>query len=380
MIISNSQRQNFYFDSATTNFPKPQLVISAMANFMSDIAGSYGRGTSSHNLYIAEITFQTRVLLANLLNINNPDHIFFSPNATTAINTILFGLDLTDKHILVCPLQHNAVMRPLHYLRKSVNLDFDIMPAAPDGTIDYTKVRSMLRRNTALCIVNHVGNVNGLIADISLHQRYIPEIPLLVDAAQSIGVQPIDVESWGVDYLAFTGHKGLCGPTGTGGFYVRDVSTVRPLIYGGTGSMSDSIEMPNFAPDMYEAGTPNTVGIYGLNAALLELSDRKINTNLVIDFISFCRNSTDFEVFCATEPRFQSSLVSIRHREISNTTIIEKLYRDYNITTRVGLHCAPIAHQHLGTFPTGTIRISLSHYHTVEDLEYLKKALLASSE
>jgi cysteine desulfurase family protein len=377
MSISNNQQQSYYFDSATTSYPKQQIVIDAMSNCMTHIAASYGRGTSQHNLNIAETFYQTRDLLANLLNAKKTDNIIFCLNATTAINNILFGLDLANKHILISPLQHNAVMRPLSYLRRTANLDFDILPAFADGSIDYSTVKSAIRPNTALCIINHVSNVNGLITDISLYKQYIPDIPLLVDAAQSVGIQHIDIDKWGVDYLAFTGHKGLCGPTGTGGFYIRDVSTLKPLIYGGTGSKSDSIDMPEFAPDMYEAGTPNIVGIYGLNAALSQLDSRKIDINLTLDFISFINNKTDFEILCASEPRSQSSLFSIRHQKISNTSIADKLYIDFNITTRVGLHCAPMTHQHLGTYPTGTVRISFSPFHTVEEIEHLKNGLMA---
>jgi cysteine desulfurase family protein len=371
---------NLYFDNSTTSFPKPKTVIDTVAGCLCDISGSYARGITDSNIKIAEIFYQTRELLSELFHADCSDNLIFCANATTAINTILMGLNLRDKHILISPLEHNAVMRPIEFLKKNANITYDMLPADTDGKINLSVIASKIQKNTALCIINHVSNVNGLIQDIASIKKHIPDIPLLVDAAQSAGVHHIDVGESHVDYLVYTGHKGLLGPTGIGGFYVREPKTLKPLVYGGTGSMSNSLDMPDFAPDIFEAGTPNTVGIFGLWAALRERKESGVSgdsecSEMVRDVIDFVQNQTDLDVYCAKDKDTQGNLFSVTHRKKSVTDIAQALYRDHLIVTRVGLHCAPFAHKFLGSYPAGSLRITISKSHSHQDIAYLKKAL-----
>jgi cysteine desulfurase family protein len=377
--MSICRSKNLYFDNATTSYPKPDDVVEAISKCLSEVAGSYGRGFTADNVKIAEIFYQTREALASLFNTKNADNIVFTPNATTALNTIIFGLNLHQKHILISPMEHNAVMRPLEYLKKQGSVEYETIKAGSDGLVNPEQIKKQIKKKTALIIINHVSNVNGVIQDIHNIKKYAGDIPLLVDAAQSAGIEKIDVSSGQIDYLVFTGHKGIMGATGIGGFFVNDPSSLKPFIYGGTGSLSSSLDMPNFTPDMYEAGTPNISGIFGLCVALSNKINKKIIKIQVKQFIDVIKSKTDFIVHCADDKTHQSTLVSFSHKSKNLTDVAEKLYHDFGIITRAGIHCAPMAHKHLGSFPNGTIRISFSPYHSPADIYYLQEALLELS-
>ena len=402
---------NTYFDNASSSYPKPDIVAETMADCVRNIKGNFSRGSSRDSIRIAEVFYETREMLSSLFNAEKSENVILTPNATIAINKILFGLDLYKKHILICPLEHNCVMRPLEFLRKNKILKYSVMPASSDGSIAFHKLKKHIKKNTALVVLNHTSNVNGLTQDLSQLKNNIGEIPLLVDAAQSVGIKDIDVQKSGIDFLVFTGHKGLCGPAGTGGMYIKNPDTLKSFIYGGTGSKSDSFEMPEFLPDKFEAGTPNIPGIFGLWAALRvrssEFGVRSLisppqvacevgapypptfmggeggggvqSSELILDFINFLKTKTDFVVHCANDSSQQAPLVSISHKTQKISDIANELFYKYDIVSRVGLHCAPAAHKFLGTYPEGTIRVSFSKYHNQEDIEHLKKALILCS-
>ena len=376
---------NKYFDNSATSYPKDPLVAETVATCLRDIKGSFSRGHTKDSIRIAEVFFETREMLAKLFNADKSENIIFTQNATMAMNNVLFGLDLYKKHVLVSPLEHNCVMRPLEFLRKSKILKYNILPANPDGSIIYEKIKKQIKKNTALIVINHTSNVNGLTQDINQIRKYIGNIPLLIDAAQSAGHENIDISKADIDYLVFTGHKGLYGPCGTGGFYLKDLNSLKSFVYGGTGSRSDSFDMPEFTPDKFEAGTPNIPGIFGLWAALKALPaltscqseiSATITSVPINSFIDFLKSKTDFEIYSAIEKEKQAPLVSISHKSLKITDIANDLYRKHEIATRLGLHCAPAAHRFLGTYPEGTIRLSFSRYHTPEDIEYLENSIL----
>jgi len=388
---------NTYFDNASTSFPKPSIVSKTVAYCLKNITGSYSRGFSEDSLQIARVFFETRELLSSIFKADKSENIIFTQNATVAMNNILFGLDLYKKHVLISPLEHNCVMRPLEYLKQKNIIKYSVLPANPDGSIIFEKMNKHIHKNTALIVINHASNVNGLIQDIKQVKKHAGDIPLLIDAAQSAGVTKIDIAEAGIDYLVFTGHKGLNGPSGVGGFYARSPEKLRSFVYGGTGSKSDSFEMPEFTPDKFEAGTPNIPGVFGLWAALRFLKESELKSEQALDtrtsnkkettqkedfsktptndFIRFLKKETDFHVYCADDETHQAPVLSICHTQKKITDLANKLYDTYKIATRIGLHCSPAAHKFLGTFPQGTIRISFSKRHTKKDISYLKKAI-----
>lgn len=365
---------NTYFDNAATSFPKPKQVSTAISNCLENIAGSYGRGSSTNNISIAQTFFDTREQLANLFNINDSSKIIFTLNATMAMNTILFGLNLKNRHILISPMEHNCVTRPLNYLQQKGIINYDTLPADTDGFIKINEIKQLIKPNTALVIINHESNINGVVQNLTEIKQQIKDIPLLIDASQSAGHFQIDNQILDSNFIVFTGHKALLGPTGIGGFYIKDQNKVSSFIYGGTGSISESLNMPEFTPDKFEAGTPNIIGVYGLNTALHNLPEY-INNQDIYNFIKELKYNTDYKVYSANDFSRQGFVISITHPTKSITDIHNLLQSKYNIISRIGLHCSPLAHQHINTYPTGTIRFSFSAYHRKEDIEFLLSIL-----
>ncbi len=370
-----SHHFNTYFDNGSTSFPKPNQVAEAMRAFMSEIGGTYGRAAYGRVFKTSWMVEECRGRLSGLLGVSESAHVCFTHNATLAINTVLKGLDLKDAEVLVSPLEHNAVMRPLEMLKTKKNITWRSLPAAKDGTILPEDISRFISSKTRLVIVNHQSNVNGVIQPVAAIKREVGDIPLLLDTAQSLGSVPVCGDEWNIDFIAFTGHKGLLGPTGTGGFFVRNPALIEPLVFGGTGSRSDSFEMPAFMPDRFEAGTPNTVGISGLNAALLHRPLQQWQPADLLTLLDTIRQVPGVRVLSASNPVNQGSLFSLTHRKMPPSVIAQKLFERFGIELRPGLHCAPFAHKHFSTFPGGSARIALSPYHTPGDLEHLALAL-----
>jgi selenocysteine lyase/cysteine desulfurase len=259
---------NRYFDNAATSLPKPAAVGAAVLRYLNEVGGPYGRSAYPRALEVSRTVEALRDRLAAGFGAAKAEALVFMPNATTAINTVLHSLPREGGKVLVSPLEHNAVMRPVAALAARVGVTFELLPAQPDGTIDVSRLAAFLTPEIRLVVVNHQSNGNGVIQPLQQIKEALGTLPLLVDASQSAGGVPIHVDAWRLDYLAFTGHKGLLGPTGTGGLLLRDPATVEPLVYGGTGSLSDGYEMPGFVPDRFEAGTGSLAGLFGLLAAL----------------------------------------------------------------------------------------------------------------
>ena len=368
---------NRYFDNAATSFPKPPSVARAIATYLTECGGTYGRGAYRRIVEASRIVEATRELLAQCLGVARPDHVFFGANATAGINTVLFGMGLRNCHVLVSPLEHNAVMRPLKELETRCGVRWSLLPHEPDGSVDPDRVAGQLRCDTRLVVINHQSNVNGVIQPVDSIKKAAGGIPVLLDLAQSMGHIPLLLDAWNIDYTSFTGHKGLLGPTGTGGLYLRDPATVTPLIFGGTGSRSDSFEMPAAVPDRFEAGTPNVAGIHGLYAALTEEVQPLHSAADFAGLIEEISRLPGCTVYRAYDPALQGPLFSIAHESIDCGTLARELDERFNIETRSGLHCAPLAHATLGTFPRGTVRIAVSPFHAVDDFQYLLASLAA---
>lgn len=362
---------NTYFDNGATSFPKPCAVSEAISYYLNTCGGSYGRSSHSRSFKVSSEVEECRDLLSNMFGIANPENLIFSYNATHSINTVLQTLELKDREILISPLEHNSVMRTLSYLKDKYNIVIKTLPSFKDGTVDISKITELITNKTALAIICHCSNVNGVIQPVKEIKSSIGNIPLLIDAAQSAGHVKIDAADINADYIAFTGHKGLLGPTGTGALYMKNPDSIKTFIYGGTGSKSESINMPSFMPDKMEAGTPNIAGIFGLKAAIENTPEPKHSPSDLVDFINSIKSIEGINVYSSLNPENQGSVFSITSDKYSPSELGVILEKDYSIETRIGLHCSPKAHEFLGTYPDGTVRISTSVYHTVDDFNYV---------
>lgn len=366
---------NIYFDNCATSFPKPAAVAEAMVRHLNETGGTYGRSAYPRILQSTRLVEECRDQLAAKMGTTEAGKIILTSNATMALNLMIQGICKKGGHVLTSAMEHNAIARPLEHLRQLGLIEWELLESAPDGRIVVEKIASKLRPNTILVAVCHMSNVNGMAQSPGEIKKAIGEIPLLVDASQSLGSHPIEVDEWDIDFLAFTGHKSLLGPTGTGGAFIRYPEMVEPLLYGGTGSGSDSLSMPSFVPDRFEAGTPNITGIHGLNAAL---KNRPVAQHSRDDFAALLqevKQNANYKVRCAADFGHQGKLFSVVHNSLSSSELALRFYEEFGIESRAGLHCAPLAHRHLGSFPAGDCRFSLSPYHTPEELNYLAKAI-----
>ena len=393
-----------YLDNAATSFPKPPQVTQAMVYFMDHVGANPGRSGHPLARKAGEIVQSARDGLARLFNIDDASRICFTLNVTEALNTVFSGYLNPGDHVVTTAMEHNSVMRPLVYLRETGHITLDIVPCDRKGFLDTGALAKVLRRDTRLVVLNHASNVCGTLQDVASIKAVTGDIPLLLDAAQTAGVYPVDVKALGVDILAFTGHKGLMGPQGTGGFYVREGIELRPLKRGGTGSKSEDLHQPDFMPDSMESGTQNNVGIAGLGAAvefILAEGVEKIRrheqelTRALIEGIYDLQN---IAIYGPLDPDRQTATVSITldstlaegsegslgcgainlewfDDSVSIGEAEDRLSGQYNILVRVGLHCAPLAHQTIGTFPEGTVRLSMGYFNTLEDIELAVKAI-----
>ena len=393
-----------YLDNAATSFPKPPQVTEAMVYFMDHVGANPGRSGHPLSQEAGRIVQGARDGLARLFNIDNPSRISFAMNVTEALNTVFNGYLNPGDHVVTTAMEHNSVMRPLVYLQEKGDITLDIAPCDRKGLLDIDALAKLLRRDTRLVALNHASNVCGTLQDVAAVRRAIGDVPLLLDTAQTAGAYPIDVKALGIDFLAFTGHKGLMGPQGTGGLYVREGIDLSPLKRGGTGSQSENLHQPGFMPDALEAGTQNNVGIAGLGAAvafILEEGTEKIRrheqvlTRALLDGIYDLQNIT---IYGPLDPAQQVATVSITfdstlsedsrgslgcgaiNLEWFNDSVPineaeDRLSGQYNILVRVGLHCAPIAHKTIGTFPDGTVRLSMGYFNTPEDIELAVQAI-----
>ena len=373
-----------YLDNAATSWPKPETVYQAMDDFMRRGAGNPGR--SAHDLSIASgrVINDTRERMAQLLGVDNPDRIVFTKNATEALNLVIKGLLRPGDHVITSGMEHNSVMRPLRAVERR-GIELTVVRCSPEGLLDPQEVERSLRPNTRLILLNHASNVVGTILPVTevaeIARRH--GVVMCVDAAQTLGVLPFDVEAMKVDLVAFTGHKSLLGPQGTGGLYIREglESVLEPVQEGGTGSRSEHEYQPDFLPDKYESGTPNTVGLAGLGAGIQEVLDRGVSSvcskeeklaQILIDSLDAIPALT----LCGT--RGAESRIAVTSFNIEGMTPSEVamcLEDDYGIMCRPGLQCAPLAHKTIGTFPEGTVRLSPGYFNTEEEISFVVDAL-----
>ena len=367
---SEEKRQMIYLDNAATSWPKPECVAEAMADAIRNYGGNPGRGGHRLALAAGELLYETRDRTASFFGCDDAFRVSFTQNITMAVNLVLRGFLDPGDHVLVSPMEHNAVMRPL----TAMGISCDVIPGNDAGRIDPADIPPLIRPETKLIIICHESNVNGVIQPL----REIGEtaeangLYLMADCAQSAGQIPLDIEKDHIDFLCFTGHKGLMGPTGTGGLVFGsrvDIEKIHPLVYGGTGSLSDSFEQPGFLPDRFESGTQNVCGLAGLNAGLRWIEEQGLGnlSSYVMKLMKMLRKGLN-GIPGVNLYSGDGHVLSITVNGIDNGTAAMELEEKFGIMTRIGLHCAPLAHKTLGTFPNGTVRFALSPFTTEQDV------------
>ena len=372
-----------YLDQASTSFPKAPGVAQAMMDYLTMNGSNVNRGCYSSAYSAEEVIYETRQLLAELFHFSRCKNVIFTPNVTTSLNFILKGLLKPGDHILVSAMEHNAVMRPVVQLA-ACGISFDRIPCRRDGSMILEQVKPLIRPETKAIVTLHASNVCGtrmpLTALGEICQRH--HLYFIVDSAQTAGIVPIDMTASHIDALAFTGHKGLRGPQGTGGFLVTEelAEQMEPLISGGTGSVSHTEEIPDFLPDRFEPGTPNMPGIYGLHKALLFLKiknhmqtsyekEEALTSYFLQQLFALDDTEKHIRIIGKKDLTDRNAVVSIQTPEMDMAQVAWQLDSEYGIMTRVGLHCAPNAHKTLGTYPAGTIRFSFGPENTQEELD-----------
>ena len=373
-----------YLDNAATSWPKPSSVPRAMSAAIRLGGGNPGRSGHAKSIQAGRTVLRTRELLAELFRAPDPSRIVFTKNATEALNIVLFGLLRPGDRVLATSMEHNSVLRPLAALaRMGVVVDF--VEAGRDGRVSPQEFAVRLGAGARLAVVTHASNVTGTVNDIAAFCAVCKErgVPLLVDAAQSAGCIPIDLEQLPVDYLAFSGHKGLLGPQGTGALFVRHEVDLPPFTRGGTGSLSDQEDQPEFLPYRFESGTLNVPGIAGLGEGVSYLLQRSVESVAAHDrrlretFLTALAGDQRVMVFGGAQSIPHTGVVSVRLNAVSPSEAGEKLERQFGILTRIGLHCAPRAHRTIGTFPDGTVRLSWGPFTRERDMERAARALIA---
>ena len=371
-----------YVDNGSTSFPKAPGLSDTMKHFLDNTGYNINRGDYANSYDVAMGIFEARKTLADFFHAGSPQEIIFTPSVTYSLNVLLQGFLKKGDHVITTSVEHNALMRPLHGLSK-IGVGYDTVPCDKDGSLKADSIVPFITSETKAVFMLHASNVCGTvmpveaIADICRKNK----IRLIVDAAQTAGVMDIDAGEF--DALAFAGHKGLLGPQGIGGFVIKKdfADEVSPLVTGGTGSLSHEIEQPNFLPDKFESGTMNIPGILGLKTAVeyvIATGIRSINEKeitLTSEFISRVRGINGVSLIGKDDIEGRVAVVSLDFTEKDNAAVAATLDEDYGIMTRCGLHCAPLAHKSLCTFPRGTVRFSFGCFNTMDDVEYIVQSI-----
>lgn len=356
-----------YLDNGSTSFPKAPGVGKAMADFIENIGVNIGRGGYEEAYSAAEVVLDTREKLCKLFHFDQPENVVFTSGITASMNILLKGLLQPGDRVLTTSMEHNAVMRPLRQLEQQ-GVEVVLIPCHSDGTLDFEAFIDLATPGTRALVMTHASNMCGTVMPVKDVAEYCQTLGIwtMVDCAQSAGILPIDMEDWGVDAIAFAGHKGLLGPQGIGGFLITDdlAAEINPLLSGGTGSISHLETVPDFMPDRFEPGTQNLPGIFGLHAALSYLEKvgiEKIYQHemaLAERLLKGLSRLEGIRVVGRPQLTGRTAVVSVDFLQMDNADAAFLLEDKYGIMTRCGLHCAPQAHKSVGTFPQGTVRFA----------------------
>lgn len=370
-----------YLDNAATTLHRPPEVAQAVAEAM-DTMGNAGRGAHAPTLRASRAVYETRTLLAELFHISDPMRIAFASNATEALNTAITGILKAGDHVITTECEHNSVLRPL-YRMESAGVQVTHMEIDCLGRLNYDDLEECRRPNTRAVVITHASNLTGNVIDLKKVASFTKKhgLLLIVDAAQTAGVMKIDAEEMGIDVLCFTGHKGLMGPQGTGGIYVREGVDLSPLKVGGSGVHSYERQHPSQMPVALEAGTLNVHGIAGLRASLAYLRNQGVDTlyekekALARRFYMGVKDIPDITLYGDYEAEDRAAIVSLNIGDVDSAVVSDWLWEDYEICTRPGAHCAPLMHHALGTVSQGIVRFSFSHFNTKEEVDAAVQAV-----
>lgn len=370
-----------YLDNAATSFPKAPGVSDRMKFYLDSVGASVNRGVYAPAQTAALEQLTVRERLCALLHHLDPTHVLLTAGATAALNLAVKGWLRSGDHVLVSSMEHNAVMRPLVQL----GVEFDRVPCDGEGRMDLAAIKPLLRPNTRLFVLNHASNVCGTVQDAEAVGKLckLHGIPLVLDASQSAGHLPIDFSAWQLSALALPAHKGLLGPQGIGALLVTPAfaAGLSPLIAGGTGSVSDSEELPPYLPDRFESGTPNLPGIYGWAAALDYVNQIGIDAlrahelRLTERFLRGLDETDDVRMVGTRRTEQRVGVVAVDFLRQDNAEAADRLEREFGILTRCGMHCAPAAHKTLGTFPRGVVRFSVGYSTTEAEIDAALSAI-----
>jgi cysteine desulfurase family protein len=377
--------QKIYLDNAATSFPKPPSVLEAINEYFSDIGASPSRGNYSLGLLANREIFNARELLSKFFNCDNSANVIFTMNITHALNLVLFSTLNAGDHVITSGLEHNSVARPLEALKNNSGIKYTIVNPSDEGFVDPYDIKKAITPKTRMIALTHASNVFGTVQPAQEIGEIAHEYNLLylLDTAQTAGFLPIDMKALHINYLAFTGHKSLLGPPGIGGVCLDSKATkqIRFGPLGGTGSKSHLLTQPIDLPDRLEAGTPNTPGIMGLKASIdfiLEtgievIRDHKVR--LLNNFLAGCKELNKVKLYCANDIKRQTACISLNIQNLDGGHLSYILDKNYGIMTRSGLHCSPLAHQSIGTFPEGTVRFSFGWFNTEDEVSATLNAL-----
>jgi cysteine desulfurase / selenocysteine lyase len=374
---------SIYFDNAATSFPKPESVYQAVDHAMREVGVSPGRGGHRRSLEAARLLFRARESIAGLFSIPDSSRIVFTQNATEALNMALRGTLNPGDHVITTSMEHNSMLRPLYLLRQQ-GVEFSIVEADRHGYVDPDDVRRAIRGNTRMVAVSHVSNVSGTvqpIGPIAAVARNAGAL-FLLDAAQSAGNIHIDVNQTGIDLMAVPGHKGLLGPQGTGFLYAAASVPIRPLLVGGTGGQTTLEEQPESMPEGFEAGTHNLPGIAGLLAGVEFVSQQGVSAigdkerDLVGQIAERLSGIDGINLYGRSRPESCGGLLSFTVDNLDSSTLAFALDNNYDIAVRPGLHCSPLAHRSIGTFPGGTVRVSPGYFNNSDEVAIFCDAVI----
>ena len=377
--------KRIYFDNGSTSWPKAPKVAEAMAGLLEQGAYNINRGNYEGAYEVEGLVLETRMQIARLFHASDSRCVIFTPGITHSLNYFIKGFLKSGDHVLVTGMEHNAVMRPLKQMEGS-GVNYDMVRTAADGTVLPEDVERAIRPDTRAVIMLHASNVCGTIVPI----REIGEICerhhlfFAVDTAQSAGTIDVDMQACHIDFLAFTGHKGLLGPQGIGGFLISEAldGEMTPYIAGGTGSQSDSLDMPDYLPDKYESGTMNLPGIIGLHASLDYIREQGLKAihdkkmELTEYLLNEVKRIPQVRIVGRKDVQDRVAVVSLDFLTIDNAVAAFELEQECGVMTRVGLHCAPAAHQSLHTFPQGTVRFAFSASNTFSEIDRCVEGIL----
>jgi len=366
-----------YMDNGATSYPKAPGVAESMSDYILNIGTNINRGAYESSYKAENTVYETRELLCRLFSFSKPENVVFTKNITESLNVLMKSLLKDNDHVIVSSMEHNAVMRPLNALRK---VEYTRVLCSEKGDLNVEDVEKAIKENTRAIIMTHASNVCGSILDLEKVGQVCKKHKLffIIDSAQTAGFLDIDINKLNADAIGFTGHKSLLGPQGIGGFIVNDRmnNQMTSFMEGGTGSLSDTEKQPDYMPDKFEAGTLNIPGIFGLNSSLKYILNYGVNNIrereifLMDRFLEGLNNINNIELIGKDTSKNRTGIFSIDFINMDNGLVSYELCKEYGIMTRSGMHCAPSAHKTLGTFPKGTVRFSLSHFTSIEDIDY----------